>query len=266
MKHLKKFEELRTDAYVQAGEKLIKLGHRERGQKMIDWAKRGQLEDTSELNLWIKWMNTYPPGRGSQGVNKGIISDVPIKAKIQSIQIDLDTLIDDVEYNKQSNYFPVLMSVSFSIHESELEKIKPEYLEYFKSDATKSGQVYKIWPLVFNTGFTLNSNGNIDKIYQMAHLTYGEIGSMFSDRKSANNFKTILKKVLSNDIKVYTGYKDDDTGNWMTNSEAMIEILTREIPTFELSDVETLIDAFKDISTNFLYNDNPAEALARIQN
>ena len=266
MKHLKKFEELRTDSYVQAGEKLIKLGHRERGQKMIDWAKRGQLDDTTELNLWIKWMNTYPAGRGTQGVTKGIISDVPIKAKIQTIQIDLDTLTDDIEYNKQSNYFPVLMSVSFSVDKSELEKIKPEYLEFFKSDSTESGQVYKIWPLVLNTGFNLDSNGNIDKVYQVAFLTYGEIGAMFSDRKSANKFKMILKKVLSNDIKVYTGYKDDDTGNLMTNSEAMIEILTREIPTFELSDVETLIDAFNDISTNFLYNDNPTEAIARIQN
>ena len=266
MKHLKKFEELRTDAYVRAGEKLISLGHRERGQKMIDWAKRGQLDDTTELNLWIKWMNTYPPGRGSQGVNKGIISDLPIKAKIQTIQIDFDSLTDDIEYCKQSNYFPVQMSVSFSVDKSELEKIKPEYLEYFKSDATESGQFYKIWPLIFSTGFNLDGNGNIEKVYPISFLTYGEIGAMFSDRKSANSFKLILKKVLSNDIKVYTGYKDEDTGNFMTNSEAMIEILTREISTFELSDVETLIDAFKDMSTNLLYNENPKEALLKIQN
>ena len=41
MRHLKKFEELNLETYLKYGEMLKKAGHTERGQKMIDWGKRG---------------------------------------------------------------------------------------------------------------------------------------------------------------------------------------------------------------------------------
>ena len=53
MRHLKKFEELNLETYLKYGEMLKKAGHSERGQKMIDWGKRGQLDDTPDVNLWI---------------------------------------------------------------------------------------------------------------------------------------------------------------------------------------------------------------------
>jgi len=108
MRYLKKFEELNLDTYINAGEMLKKSGHADRGQKMIDWAKRGQLDNTPDVNLWIKWMNDYPAQRGSRtsGQNerkeivKGLISDLPIKAKVKMAHVNLDTWKDDIEYHK----------------------------------------------------------------------------------------------------------------------------------------------------------------------
>jgi hypothetical protein len=50
----------------------------------------------------------------------------------------------------------------------------------------------------------------------------------------------------------------------MTNSEAMFQILTKEIPTIEISDIEMIIDTFKNINTNTLYSENSLEASKRI--
>lgn len=265
MKHLKKFEELNIKTYIDAGEKLRKAGHSDRGQKMIDWAKRGQLDETPELNIWIKWMNNYPAGRGTKEVVKGIISDIPIKAKLEMVHVNLDSMTDDIDYHKGENSFPVFMTIVFRIEDTELEKIKPEYLELFKGEATHFGKAYKIWPMELSSSFKLNDAGNIDKVFPVSFFTYGEMGAMFSDRRSANNFKNILKKLLTNEIKVYTGYKDEDDGHLMTNSEALLSVLSREISTIEISDVEEILDVFKSINTNTLYNENPKEAFKRIQ-
>ena len=267
MKHLKKFEELNIETYIKAGEVLRKQGHTRRGQKMIDWAKRGELDKTPELNLWLKWMNTYQPGRGSKGVYKGIISDVPIKAKVSMIHINIDSIGDDLEYHNQSNSYPIFLTISFSIDESELEKIKPEYLEFFKSETHEHSEIgrYNIYPMELTSGFSLNASGNIDEVFRVGFLTYNEVGAIFSDRKSANNFKSILKSVLSNQIKVYTGYKDQDTGQFMTNSEVLFDRLEKAIPTLEISDIEQVIDVLKNVNTNLLYNDDPKEAETRIQ-
>ena len=266
MKHLKKFEELNVETYIKAGEALRKSGHAQRGQIMIDFAKRGQLDDTPELNLWIKWMNTYQPGRGSEGVDKGIISETPIKAKVDMVHINLDTLSDDIDEHKADNSYPLNMTISFRIDESEISKIKPNYLKWFKGDTTLFGKFYKIWPMELFTSFSLDENGNIGKVNPVTFFTYGEIGAMFSDRKSANSFKSIIKKILNNEIKVYTGYKDEDDGHLMTNSEAMLSILSREISTIEISDIEEILDAFNNINTNSLYADDPNDALKRISN
>ena len=271
MKHLKKFEELNIKTYIEAGEKLRKAGHSDRGQKMIDWAKRGQLDETPDLNIWIKWMNTYPAGRGSKEVLKGIINETPIKVKVQMVHINIDMFVDDIEYYKEQNNFPVSITVSFNMNETELEKIKPEYLSVFKAETAghysgTSGNYYKLWTMELNTYFKLDEKGNISSVSPVGFFTYGEMGSMFSDRRSANNFKNILKKILSNEIKVYTGYKDEDDDRLLTNSEAMFSIIGREIPTIEISDVEEVIDAFKNINTNILYNENPKDAVNRIVN
>lgn len=264
MRHLKKFEELNLDTYLKYGELLKKSGHEERGQKMIDWAKRGQLDDTPDVNLWIKWMNAYPAQRGRAEILKGLISDVPIKAKVQMVHVNLDTLKDDIDYHKEQNSYPVFISISFIMDQSELEKIKPEYLNLLKGEIELSGTSYKIWPMELSSSFKLDENGNISEIFPITTFTYGETGSIFSDRRSANNFKNTLRKILTNEIKIYTGYKDEDDGKFMTNSEAMFQILTKEIPTIEISDIETVIDVFKNINTNTLYSENSLEASKRI--
>ena len=272
MRHLKKFEELNLDTYLKYGELLKKAGHNERGQKMIDWAKRGQLDDTPDVNLWIKWMNSYPAQRGSRTTNqterkeilKGLISDVPIKAKVQMVHVNLDKLRDDYDYHKENNSYPIFISTVFIIDQSELEKIKPEYLNLFKGEAELSGTSCKIWPMELSSSFKLDENGNISQVFPVTTFTYGEMGSIFSDRRSANNFKNILRKILTNEIKIYTGYKDEDDGQFMTNSEAMFQILTKEIPTIEISDIEMIIDTFKNINTNTLYSENSLEASKRI--
>lgn len=266
MKHLKKFEELNIKTYIDAGEKLKKAGHTNRGQKMIDWAKRGPLDETPELNIWIKWMSTYSAGRGSKEVLSGIINETPIKVKVQMVHINLNMLAEDIEYHKEQNSFPVYMTVSFNMQESELEKIKPEYLSVFNSEtAGPSGNFYKLYTMELSNYFKLDESGKISSVSPVGFFTYGEMGSMFSDRRSANNFKNILKNILSNEIKVYTGYKDEDDDRYLTNSEAMFSVFSREIPTIEISDVEEVIDAFKNINTNILYNENPKEASKRIQ-
>jgi hypothetical protein len=264
MKHLKKFEELNLDTYLKYGGMLKKAGHEERGQKMIDWAKRGQLDDTPDVNLWIKCMNSYPAGRGSKEILRGIISDVPIKSKIQMVHVDLDQLKDDYDYHKENNSYPITMTINFSIDQSELEKIKPNYLDLFKAESNFSGTSYKIFPMQLSSSFKLDEGGNIKEVSPVSTFTYGEMGAIFSDRRSANNFKNILKKILTNEIRIYTGYKDEDDGQFMTNSEAMFQILTREIPTIEISDIEMVIDTFKSINTNSLYFENPLEASKRI--
>lgn len=264
MRHLKKFEELNLDTYINAGEMLKKSGHVDRGQKLIDWAKRGQLDDTPDVNLWIKWMNAYPAKRGRAEILKGLISDVPIKAKVQMVHVNLDTLKDDIDYHKEVNSYPIFISTVFIIDQSELEKIKPEYLNLFKGEAELSGTSYKIWPMELSSSFKLDENGNISQVFPITTFTYGEIGSIFSDRRSANNFKNTLRKILTNEIKIYTGYKDEDDGQFMTNSEAMFQILTKEIPTIEISDIEMIIDTFKNINTNTLYSENSLEASKRI--
>jgi hypothetical protein len=267
MKHLKKFEELNITTYIKAGDALKKHGHLKRGQKMIDWAKRGELDKTPDLNLWIKWMNSYTSTKTKEKVTKGIISDVPIKAKVSMIHVNIDNLGDDFEYHKTENSYPIFLTISFSIGESELEKIKPEYLEYFKEEAHDHTGIggYKIFPMELTSGFSLNESGNIDKVFQVGFFTYNEMGTMFSDRKSANNFRTILRSVLSNQIKVYTGYKDEDTGDYMTNSEALFDRLEKKIPTLEISDIEQVIDGLKNVNINVLYNDDIKEAEMKIQ-
>lgn len=272
MRHLKKFEELNLDTYINAGEMLKKSGHADRGQKLIDWAKRGQLDDTPDVNLWIKWMTDYPAQRGSRTssqterkeILKGLISDVPIKAKVQMVHVNLDQLRDDYDYHKENNSYPIFISTVFIIDQSELEKIKPEYLNLFKGEAELSGTSYKIWPMELSSSFKLDENGNISQVFPVTTFTYGEMGSIFSDRRSANNFKNTLRKILTNEIKIYTGYKDEDDGQFMTNSEAMFQILTKEIPTIEISDIEMIIDTFKNINTNTLYSENSLEASKRI--
>ena len=272
MRHLKKFEELNLDTYLNAGKELKKAGHDERGQKMIDWAKRGQLDNTPDVNLWIKWMNDYSAQRGSRtsGQNerkeivKGLISDLPIKAKVKMVHVNLDTLKDDIEYHKEQNSYPIFMTIIFIMDQSELEKIKPEYLNLFKGESTLSGTSYEVYTMELSSSFKLDENGNISEVFPVDMFTYGEMGAIFSDRKSANTFKNILRRILTNEIKIYTGYKDEDDGKLMTNSEAMFEILTKEIPTIEISDIEMVIDVFKNINTNSLYSENPLEAFKRI--
>lgn len=266
MRHLKKFEELNLDTYINAGEKLKKGGHLERGQKLIDWAKKGQLGDSVELNLWIKCMNSYPAtGAGSiKAIKSGIISDIPIKAKINMVHVNLDILKDDIKYHTENNNFPINITISFDINESELDKIKPEYIDMFKDEYNKSGSYYRIWPMELSSSFKLDEKGNIKEVSPVTTFTYGEMGSVFSDRRSANNFKNTLRKILTNEIKIYTGYKDEDDGQFMTNSEAMFETLPKLISTIEISDVETVLDEFKNINTNNLYNENPKEAYKRI--
>ena len=272
MRHLKKFEELNLDTYLKYGELLKKAGHNERGQKMIDWAKRGQLDDTPDVNLWIKWMNDYPARRGSRTssqterkeILKGLISDVPIKAKVQMVHVNLDQLRDDYDYHKEENSYPITMTINFSIDQSELEKIKPDYLDLFKGETNVSGTSYKIYPMQLSSSFKLDEKGRIKEVSPVTTFTYGEMGAIFSDRRSANNFKNILRKILTNEIKIYTGYKDEDDGQFMTNSEAMFQILTKEIPTIEISDIEMIIDTFKNINTNTLYSENSLEASKRI--
>ena len=265
MRHLKKFEELNLDTYLKYGEMLKKAGHVERGQKMIDWAKRGQLDDTPDVNLWIKWMNDYRPRNSNQIDRKaGLISDAPIKAKVQMVHVDLDQLKDDYDYHKEENSYPITMTINFSIDQSELEKIKPDYLDLFKGETNVSGTSYKIYPMQLSSSFKLDERGNIKEVSPVTTFTYGEMGAIFSDRRSANNFKNILRKILTNEIKIYTGYKDEDDGQFMTNSEAMFQILTKEIPTIEISDIEMIIDTFKNINTNTLYSENSLEASKRI--
>ena len=92
MKHLKKFEELNISTYIKAGELLRKGGHSKRGDKMIDWAMKGELDKTPELNLWIKWMHDYEERGIKAAIKKGIISDSPIKAIINSIHVNLDMM------------------------------------------------------------------------------------------------------------------------------------------------------------------------------
>ena len=274
MRHLKKFEELNLDTYINAGEMLKKSGHADRGQKLIDWAKRGQLDDTPDVNIWIKWMTSYPAQRASaipirrqterKEILKGLISDVPIKAKVQMVHVNLDILKDDIDYHKEQNGYPIIIGTVFIIDQSELEKIKPEYLNLFKGEAELSGTSYKIWSMELSSSFKLDENGNISQVFPVTTFTYGEMGSIFSDRRSANNFKNILRRILSNEIKIYTRYKDEDDGQFMTNSEAMFQILTKEIPTIEISDIEMIIDTFKNINTNTLYSENSLEASKRI--
>jgi len=272
MRHLKKFEELNLDTYLKYGELLKKKGHEERGQKMIDWAKRGQLDDTPDVNLWIKWMNDYSAQRGSRtsgqnerkAIAKGLISDVPIKAKVQMVHVNLDELTSDYDYHKENNSYPIFMTIIFSVDQSELEKIKPDYLDLFKGETDLSGTSYKIYTMELASSFKLDEGGNIKEVSPITTFTYGEMGSIFSDRRSANNFKNILRRILANEIKIYTGYKDEDDGKFMTNSEAMFQILTKGIPTIEISDIEMIIDTFKNINTNSLYSENPLEASKRI--
>ena len=84
MRHLKKFEELNIETYINAGDNLKKVGHLERGQKLIDWAKKGKLGDVGEFNIWIKWMTSYPATATSRkGITSGIISDTPITDTIE---------------------------------------------------------------------------------------------------------------------------------------------------------------------------------------
>jgi len=263
MRHLKKFEELNLDTYINAGEMLKKSGHVERGQKMIDWGKRGQLDDTPDVNLWVKWMNDYRGGV-KKTIAKGLISDVPIKAKVQMVHVNLDELTSDYDYHKENNSYPIFMTIIFSVDQSELEKIKPDYLDLFKGETDLSGTSYKIYTMELASSFKLDEGGNIKEISPITTFTYGEMGSIFSDRRSANNFKNILRRILANEIKIYTGYKDEDDGKFMTNSEAMFQILTKGIPTIEISDIEMIIDTFKNINTNSLYSENPLEASKRI--
>jgi hypothetical protein len=265
MKHLKKFEELNISTYLKAGELLRKGGHSKRGDKMIDWAMKGELNKTPELNLWIKWMNEYPPRGGRSAIKRGIVSDLPLKVRINSIHVNLDMLSEDINYHKDENNFPISLSISFSIDESELEKINPEYIKSVK-DECKSSSGFKLYPMELYMSFKLDENGHIAENPKLNIFSYNEIGAMFSDRKSANNFKTILKKVLSNEIKVYTYYKDEDDDSPMTNSEAILDRIPKLIPTIDISDVEIILDAFKNINTNSLYADDPNDALKRISN
>ena len=265
MKHLKKFEELNISTYIKAGEELGKRGHSKRGQQMIDWAKKGELDKTPELNLWIKWMHDYEARGIKSAIKKGIISDSPIKAIINSIHVNLDMMSEDIEYHKEENNFPVSISLGFKIDESELEKVKSEYIKFVK-DECESSQGFKMWPMELFVNFKLDENGHISENPKLSFFSYNEIGAMFSDRRSANNFKTILKKVLTNEIKVYTGYKDEDDGSHMTNSEAIFDRIPKLIPTIDISDVEVILDTFKNINTNSLYAEDPNDALKRISN
>jgi hypothetical protein len=263
MKHLKKFEELNISTYLKAGELLRKGGHSKRGDKMIDWAMKGELDKTPELNLWIKWMNEYQARGINPGTKKGIISDSPIKVRINSIHVNLDMMSEDIEYHKEENNFPVSISLGFKIDESELEKVKSEYIKCFK-DECKSSSGFKLYPMELYISFKLDENGHISENPKLSIFSYNEIGAMFSDRRSANNFKTILKKVLSNEIKVYTYYKDEDDDSPMTNSESILDRIPKLIPTIDISDVEIILDTFKNINTNSLYADDPNDALKRI--
>ena len=112
MKHLKKFEELNISTYLKAGE-LLRKSHSKRGDKMIDWAMKGELGKTPELNMWIKWMNDYVPKGGRLGMKKGIVSDLPLKVKIDSIHVSLDSLSDDIDYHKEENNFPFSISLIY---------------------------------------------------------------------------------------------------------------------------------------------------------
>jgi hypothetical protein len=57
MKHLKKFNELKSSTYKSAGEKLTKLGHVRRGSLLSDWAIKTQNQET--INRIKETINKY---------------------------------------------------------------------------------------------------------------------------------------------------------------------------------------------------------------
>ena len=266
MKHLKKFEELNISTYIKAGEELGKRGHSKRGKEMIDWAMKGELGKTPELNLWIKWMNEYQARGIKPAIRKGIISNSPIKVRINSIHVNLDMISEDIDYHKEQNNFPFTISIGFKIDQSEIEKVKPEYIKSISADYQVTQGVFRMYPMEVSVNFKLNDDGHVAENPKIMLYTFDEIGAIFSDRRSANNFKTILKKVLSNEIKVYTNYRDEDDDRPMTNSEAIFNKLSEIIPSIDLSDIEVILDAFYNINTNSLYTDDPNDALKRILN
>jgi hypothetical protein len=233
---------------------------------MIDWAMKGELGKTPELNLWIKWMNDYESRGIKAAIKKGIISDSPIKVRINSIHVNLDMIGEDIEYYKEENNFPFTITIGFKVDQSEIEKVKPEYIKSINADYQRSPGVFKIYPMEVSVNFKLNEDGHVTENPKIMVYTFDEIGAIFSDRRSANNFKTILKKVLTNEIKVYTYYKDEDDDRPLTNSEAIFNKLSKLIPTIDLSDIEAILDAFNNINTNSLYAEDPNDALKRISN
>lgn len=173
MEYLKNFKlfELNKNKYLKAGASLIKLGHYERGKKLVDYATDFSFLLGNNTTISVIY-DSY------------IVSDYTGK-KIDIEDYDVYESIEKWRKDCMSGNEPF----SFSI--------------YFKFKTLKNNEVEKFHPFIINIIFiddpySLESGDN--SMYSYIDCGSYEYEGIFPDRKNAIKFKKILTNVILEDL------------------------------------------------------------------
>jgi hypothetical protein len=236
MKYLKRFnEELRPQTYMSAARKLDKLGHHDRAKVLKDWAREVEMKE--EMIKWKDRIQDY----AQFGTFKMSIKN-PDTGETLTGDFHLDISFDEMAFSDEPesgiSFFIGLIPTS--------EDLIHQYMELCPDYDFGNGF---FWGKIFNLEYELGDTVTFTK-WNFWDYDDGKI--TFSDRGSANKFKTLLIQFFTNrDLGYPSGYTDVDDMYEKLESCILAENSFSSEYGFKLEDAAEYI---RTISPNLLYS------------
>jgi len=196
MKYLRKFnEELKPQTYRSAARKLTKLGHTDRANTLTNWAN--EMENKEEMVKWKDQLQDYA-NFGTFNINiRNIETDEKMTGEF-ALAIHFDELAFSDEPESGICFFVGLVPTS----EELIQKCNE-----FMSDPEFGNGFY--WGMIFNLEYNITDQIKFKKwnLWDYDDNLSGKVA--FADRASANKFKNLLIKIVSDSQLNYpSGYTD----------------------------------------------------------
>jgi hypothetical protein len=236
-------EKLRADVYRSAAEKLSKLGHKSRADKINNHINKSLSDHV--FNIWI--FGTHWTRENQTTTYKNVLK-TPIQGKLISIIHD-NSLFEDLKGDGGVSS-PLYISPEFEIT-SPFTNTK-EFSQMADCGFLRKNniQIFDINPFLGNDKrFSTDGKISLENIN-------GEFIGKFSDRKSAVEFKKALKNVLFNKILHYGHDTDEHTDELLTISDAIRDGLLKWFEDSTLNDVHSLYYSICNLNTNSLYTED----------
>ncbi len=242
MKYLKRFnEELKPQTYRNAARKLKNIGHNSRAENLNKWADK--VSQNNEIEKWKESLSIYSEfGIFKMKVvnpetNESLIGDFTI-----SIFFDSDAFNDT--HDDDGGSFIFFINIIPTTRELLDKCIKS------MPDAELNGGGFG--GIIFGIDYSIiNGTVNIDNYALDPYDEYLSGNVYLADRVSANKFKSIFKKILTDgNLQYPSGYTNADTIYEVLERSILIENSFSSEYGFRLEDLANYING---ISVNDLY-------------